>query len=176
MGGGGWPRLLSRHKLWTREVGNGSQAGLPITTDSASDSSLGATRPTFVHWGSFSGGRVGSHRTGSLLWGQRLAQLFYHTGPDPGDQTHTRCQTPIGDEQPPLASRASGDDSGADRTHQCNRRVAEIHQNDVRQLAVQVRTNFAMLFGYQLRTAPLSGGTDQPLIMDLVERTAPAMR
>lgn len=102
------------HERWVM----GADAGLPITTDSASDSSLGATRPTFVHWGSFSGGRVGSHRTGSLLWGQRLAQLFYHTGPDPGDQTHTRCQTPIGDEQPPLASRASGDDSGADRTHQ----------------------------------------------------------
>lgn len=96
----------------------GADAGLPITTDSPSDSSLGATLPTFVHRGSFSGGRVGSHRTGSLIWGKRVAQLFSHTGPDPGDQTHTRCQTPIGDEQPPLASRDSGDDSGADRTHQ----------------------------------------------------------
>lgn len=56
-----------------------------------------------------------------------------------------------------------------------NRRVAEIHQIDVRQLAVQVRINFAMLFGHQLLMAPLSRGTYHPLITDLVGRTAPAM-
>lgn len=39
-----------------------------------------------------------------------------------------------------------------------NRRVAEIHQIDVRQLAVQVRINFAMLFGHKLLMAPLSRG------------------
>lgn len=44
-----------------------------------------------------------------------------------------------------------------------NRRVAEIHQIDVRQLAVQVRINFAMLFGHQLLMAPLSRGNLSPI-------------
>lgn len=38
------------------------------------------------------------------------------------------------------------------------RRVAEIRQIDISQLAAQVRANFARLFGHQLRTAPLPGG------------------
>lgn len=100
--GGGWPRLLSGHQLGApegefcrmvtpptplvlylrggghfRSFGTGAYGGLPVATDSASDSSFGAPLSTLVHRGSLSGGRVGSHWASSLLWGQRVA-LFLH--------------------------------------------------------------------------------------------------
>lgn len=84
--------------------------------------------------------------------------MFLHPGADPGDHA------PIG--SPHL--RVGPQEMTLGLIRLTYRRVVEIHQIDLRQLAAQVRNNLNMLFGHQLRRA-----SDHPWIRELAERAAP---
>lgn len=98
---------------------------------------------------------MGRYRSNGFLWGQRVGLFSFTQEQIRGIRRIPADRLLLETDSPHL--RVGLHELNPGQIGVTYGHVAEIRQVDLQQLVAQVRTNFNLLFGHQLRRAPLPG-------------------